>query len=82
VLKILLPKSEEVSLRNEERACFCRHEEQYFESIEEVKLEEQRRAETRRNAQRRAETRRLSPGHVRSRSIMDQSEASKTRDGN
>jgi hypothetical protein len=72
VLKILLPKSEEVSLRNEERACFCRHEEQYFESIEEVKLEEQRRAETRR----------LSPGHVRSRSIMDQSEASKTRDGN
>jgi hypothetical protein len=57
VLKILLPKSEEVSLRNEERACFCRHEEQYFESIEEVKLEEQRRAGTRR----------LSPGHVRSR---------------
>ena len=33
VLKILLPKSEEVSLRNEERACFCMHEEQYFESI-------------------------------------------------
>ena len=38
------------------------HEEQYFESIEEVKLEEQRRAGTRR----------LSPGQVRSRSVMDQ----------
>jgi hypothetical protein len=61
VLKILLPKSEEVSLRNEERTCFCRHEEQYFESIE-VRLEEQRRVETRR----------LSPGQVRSRSVRDQ----------
>jgi hypothetical protein len=68
VLKILLPKSEEVSLRNEERACFCMHEEQYFDCIEEVKVEEQRRVETRR----------LSPGQVRSRCIMDQSEASKT----
>jgi shikimate kinase len=47
VLKILLPKSEEVSFRKEERTCFCRHEEQYFESIEEVRLEEQ----TRRDAQ-------------------------------
>ena len=34
MLKILLPKSEEVSFRKEERGCFCRHEEQYFESIE------------------------------------------------
>jgi hypothetical protein len=40
VLKTLLPKSEEVSFRKEERTCFCRHEEQYFESIEEVRLEE------------------------------------------
>jgi hypothetical protein len=40
VLKILLLKSEEVSLRNEERACFYRHEEQYFKSIKEVKLKE------------------------------------------
>src|SRR5258708_6793752 len=47
VLKILLPKSEEVSSRKEERTCFCRHEEQYFESIEEVRLQE---AETRRDA--------------------------------
>jgi hypothetical protein len=72
VLKILLPRSEEVSLRNEERACFCMHEEQYLDSIEEVKLEEQRRVETRR----------LSPGQVRSRRIMDQSGAPKTRDAN
>ena len=40
MLKTLLPKSEEVSFRKEERTCFCRHEEQYFESIEEVRLEE------------------------------------------
>ena len=46
VLKILLPKSEEVSFRKEERTCFWTHEEQYFESIE-VRLqevEEERRA--------------------------------------
>ena len=39
VLKILLPKSEKASFWKEERARFCRHEEQYFESIEEVGVE-------------------------------------------
>ena len=48
MLKILPSRSEEASLRKEERTCFCRHEEQYFESIEEVRLEGQ---ETRRAAQ-------------------------------
>jgi hypothetical protein len=36
VLKILLPRGEEASFKKVERRCFCRHEEQYFESIEEV----------------------------------------------
>jgi hypothetical protein len=40
VLKILLPKPEVVSFRKEERTCFCTHEEQYFESIKEVRLKE------------------------------------------
>jgi hypothetical protein len=39
LLKILLPKSEEVSFRKEERTCFRTHEEQYFESIKEVGVE-------------------------------------------
>ena len=34
VLKTLLPKSEEVSFKKDERGCFCRHAEQYLESIE------------------------------------------------
>ena len=51
------------------------HEEQYFESIEEVKLEEQRRAETRRDAQIIARS-----GAVAI--FNDQSEASETRDAN
>ncbi len=45
MLKILLPKSEEVSFRKE-RTCFCRHEERYSESIELARrkeVEEQRR---------------------------------------
>jgi hypothetical protein len=47
VLKILLPNSEEVPFRKEERTCFWRHEEQYFESIAEARgkeVEEERRA--------------------------------------
>ena len=70
MLKILLPESEGVSLRKEERTCFCRHEEQYFESIEEVEVETRRMP-------RGVETRKLSPGQVRSRPLRGQSETSK-----
>ena len=56
--------------RKEERTCFCRHEEKYFKSIEEVEVETRRMS-------RDVETRKLSPGQVRSRPLRGQSEISK-----